>query len=198
MHDRNTRDIDDAAAERLWVRRIQAREAGWREMFGQLLARHHGALYRRCLAYLKHSDDAADAAQEALYRACRAIGSFNGDAAFRTWLFAIADNECHTLAHKRARLILVDDLDTTVRERGDAANVEDAGDSGLEWLVHRALGQMPLPAREVLQLRYFAELSIEDIARTLGIGVSATKMRLYRARDQAAALLQEQAFDCAA
>ena len=197
MHDNNSKRPSDQPADALLIARIQAREAGWKDLFGQLVKRHQAALYGRCLGYLKNPDDAADAAQDALLRAYRAIDSFKRDAAFRTWLFAIADNQCHTLARKRSRHVLDDGIDARVTaHRGDEAPVEPA--DNCDEVVHQALGQIAPIGRDVLHLRYFAELSIEEIAVTLGVGISAAKMRLYRAQDQVAALLETQALDYAA
>lgn len=197
MHDNNSKRPSDQAADGLLIARIQAREAGWKDLFGQLVQRHQSALYGRCLGYLKNPDDAADASQDALLRAYRAIDSFKGDAAFRTWLFAIADNQCHTLARKRSRHVVDGDIDARVHaHRGDEAAVEPA--VNCDEVVHQALGQITPIGRDVLHLRYFAELSIEEIAVTLGVGISAAKMRLYRAQDQVAALLETQTVDYAA
>jgi RNA polymerase sigma-70 factor (ECF subfamily) len=201
MHNDYSKPRNDASPECLLIERIQAREAGWEDLFGMLVARHQTALYGRCLAYLKNHDDAADASQETLFRAYRAIGSFKGDAAFRTWLFAIADNQCHTLARKRARHVIDENIEAMLQlHRGaETATAETMGEAAAmrRDLVHEALQQITPLGRDVLQLRYFAELSIEDIAATLGVGISATKMRLYRAQDQVAGLIQPPALDYA-
>ena len=65
-------------------------------------------------------------------------------------------------------------------------------------VVHQALAQITPLGRDVLQLRYFGDLSIEDIATTLGVGISAAKMRLYRAQEQVASLIRADALECAA
>ena len=180
------------------IKHLQSRRNECKTLFGQLVARHQSALYGRCLAYLRHPEDAADASQETLLRAYRAIDSFKGEAAFRTWLFAIADNQCHTLARKRARGRVDKHIESLVRVDQEVREQPPENGSICLDLIHGALLQIPQNGRDVLQLRYFADLSIEEIAATLGLGISAAKMRLYRAQDQIARLIDENAFTRAA
>lgn len=168
---------------------ILCQEAGWRDRLATLLGRHHEALLVRCRGYLKNREDAEDATQETELRAFRAIHSFRGDAAFRTWLFAIADRQCHTLAARRLRHMMdwhlraLIEIDECNRHRGVEV------DELVDRRVREVLGQLSESARDVLMLRFYRELSLEEVADTLRIGLSATKMRLYRALDQCAARL---------
>ena len=68
------------------VRRAQA---GDTDAFGELVERNRKAVFRAAVAALGSTTDADDVAQEAFVLAYRKIGSFRGDAAFRTWLLAI-------------------------------------------------------------------------------------------------------------
>ena len=86
--------------------RILGQQAGWRDMLSELLKRNRGALLARCHAYLRNREDAEDAAQETQLRAYRAIRTFRGESGFRTWLFAIADRQCHNLVYRRKRHLL--------------------------------------------------------------------------------------------
>lgn len=182
-------DISDAQL----IANIQRRDSGWRRSFDALVARHDAALFARCLRNLRHRDDAADAMQETLIRVFRAIGGFEGESAFRTWLFAIADNQCWSASRRRARHEL--DADTQNALRDYQESLQDAQmprhGSCDHDCVARALNQVQQVQRDVLQLRYFADLSLEEIADTLGVGLSATKMRLYRAHEQVARLVDE-------
>lgn len=173
--------------ERFLVARIQGRDIGWKQLFGQLVDGHVPAIRSRCLAYLQNADDAADATQEVLIRAFRAIDRFRCDASLRTWLFAIADNECHTLRLKRARYqSMPKELESSFEtpQTPTATPCQHAEDNS--ELVQWALQRIGPQNRDVLQLRYFADLSITDVATTLGISLSAAKMRLYRAQEQLA------------
>src|SRR5207244_1450305 len=74
---------------------LRAGQAGDQAALDQLLAPHERPLLALCRGILGHTEDAEDAAQEALFRALRALPRFRpGQAAFRTWLFRIAINVC--------------------------------------------------------------------------------------------------------
>jgi RNA polymerase sigma-70 factor (ECF subfamily) len=198
MHFDNSNKQQNEPTDAGLIERIQRRESNWRDLFGELVKRHQGAVYGRCMAYLRNAADADDALQETLFRAFRAIDSFKGDAAFRTWLFAIADNQCHTLARRRARQVLDEQARALVGLDHEAAAEPEDPAAGCEETVQAAMAQIAVKGRDVLQLRYFADLSLEEIAFTLGVGLSAAKMRLYRAQEQLAGLIGECAVDRAA
>lgn len=196
MQQNKTNDLAESDAERRLVARIQNRERGWEQLFDQLLAPHVPAVHARCQAYLRNAEDAADATQETLFRAFRAIDRFRGDAALRTWLFAIADNQCHTLARKRARYRLDPDLEPHLAQTLETADV--ARPQAEADLVQWGMSQIAPGGRDVLQLRYFADLPINEVATRLGIGLSAAKMRLYRAQEQLAGMIRPTLLDEAA
>src|SRR5438552_5037953 len=80
---------------------IQRGLTGDRSALDQLLGPHQQALVGLCYGILGHAQDAEDAVQETFLRALRALSSFRGEAAFRSWLFRIAINICST--KKRAQ-----------------------------------------------------------------------------------------------
>ncbi len=165
---------------------IQHRESGWQRALSVLLLRHHEGLLWHCQSRLGNKQDAEDAVQESILRAHRGMAGFKGDAAFRTWLHAIAEHQCNTLAVRRGRHLLADHL----RERivlHERLRLRQAPAVEHRQRVHETLAGLPQASRDVLMLRFFNELSIEQIAHTLGIGLSAAKMRLYRALEQFAA-----------
>jgi RNA polymerase sigma-70 factor (ECF subfamily) len=194
----NSKNPQYEPAEATVIERIQRREPNWHDLFGALVKRHQGAVHARCMAYLRNPADADDATQETLFRAFRAIDSFKGDAAFRTWLFAIADNQCHTLAHRRARQVPDDRARALVRLEHESPGESEGTNAGCAEMVRAAMAQVAAKGRDVLQLRYFAELSLEEIAFTLGVGLSAAKMRLYRAQEQLAGVISGYDMDRAA
>lgn len=165
--------------------RILRREAGWRDLLALLLHRHHRALVARCHGYLKNRADAEDAAQETELRVYRSIFRFRGDSTFRTWLFAIADRQCHDLSAKRMRHMLDGHLRALIEVHERNRQHSDFTDE-LRACVAETLSRLPEKERDVLVLRYHRELALEDIAGTLGIGLSAAKMRLYRALEKLA------------
>lgn len=176
------------------VQRIQQRRPKSRSVLNELLRRHHVNLLLRCHRYLRNWDDAEDAVQETELRMFRAIGAYKGEAAFRTWLYAIADNQCHTLMAKRMRNVLGEHLRALLQHAEETRKKSLQNQSeqiDLARLVERLLKSLPTPAAEILSLRFFYECSMEDIAQILGIGLSAAKMRLYRSLQLAETLFPD-------
>ncbi len=173
------------------VKLIHERAPAWQLALSVLLKRHHQALTNFCQNRLNNRQDAEDAVQETILRAYRSLHGFKGDAAFRTWLYAIAENQCRTLAVRRQRHVLSDHLRDMLALQKSLPQGEAT--RAVANQVSSTLKGMPEKSRDVLMLRFFRDLSIEQIAHTLGIGLSAAKMRLYRAQHQFAAEYQRAA-----
>ena len=168
---------------------ILERQEDWHELLAELLQRYRQTLLTRCYLYLKNRQDAEDAAQETELRVFRAIHGFRQESSFRTWLLAIADRQCHDLARQRARHLLSDHIrdlieihEQVLRHRVDSGEAHD--------LAHRAMARIRGRERDILMLRFYTDLSLRDIADHLGLGLSATKMRLYRALESFGAQLE--------
>ncbi len=159
---------------------LQARTGQTQTAFAALIGRYRADLLRRCNARLGNRADAEDAVQETLVRAFRGALRFRGDACFRTWLYAIADNQCNTLYRRRANRMLSDHVRALIALDYESHDEAARHDTGLIDTVRETLDELPHGASDVLLLRFYSDLSIEDIATTLGIGLSAAKMRLYR------------------
>ena len=184
MSQKHYQSIDD---QQLIAMIIQQR-GGWRDLLSSLLQRHHNALLTRCYVYLRNREDAEDATQETELRVFKAIRSFRGDSSFRTWLFAIGDRQCHDLVRKRRRQIIDDHLRALIEIHETTVNqIKHTTENNT--LVSQVLKAMPEQERDVIVLRYYLDLSLQEISSTLGIGLSATKMRLYRALDKFSDLL---------
>jgi RNA polymerase sigma-70 factor (ECF subfamily) len=180
--------VSQFVGEQELLENVLRQEAHWRDRLSSMLAQHHAALLARCYGYLKNREDAEDAVQETELRAFRSIHGFRGDCAFRTWLFAIADRQCWNLASRRSRYILDENMYDQMPSPDDGCD-RALEASEIQAVVARTLKTMPQNARDILILRFYKELSLADIAATLGLGLSATKMGLYRALDQLSAKL---------
>ena len=167
---------------------IIKQQVGWRDMLSTLLQRHHNALLTRCYLYLKNREDAEDAAQETELRVFRAIKNFRGDSSFRTWLFAIGDRQCYDLVQKRKRQMIDDHLRALIEIHEIHVN-KITTSTETNTVVEEALSRLHEQERDVIMLRYYMDLSLHDVSSTLGIGLSATKMRLYRALEKFILLL---------
>ena len=155
---------------------------GEREAFATLVERHQHAVYNLAYRMTGNAAEADDVAQEAFIRAYRKLAQFRTDGSFRNWVLGIGAN----LARNRFR-------QRTRREAAEQGHAEIAGIGGGEAAgadpdrreaLDRALMALPETTRLPVVLKYMEGLSIEDIARTLRIGLSAAKMRLVRGREE--------------
>jgi RNA polymerase sigma-70 factor (ECF subfamily) len=166
------------------LRAVRTRARGWESARSRLLERHGPAVYRRCLKRLRQVHDAEDAFQETMLRALRGMRRFEGRSGLRTWLFAIADNECSSFVHRARRHNHSEHLRRLLQIHEANLRREVVVDGEQRRAVSAALRNLSPNAREVLGLRFYREASLHEIAHILGISLSAAKMRLYRALDQ--------------
>jgi RNA polymerase sigma-70 factor (ECF subfamily) len=158
--------------------------AGERAAFDLLVARHGAALHRFALRQCRTERDAEDALQDGLLAAWRGAPSWRGDAAPRTWLFQVVLHACRRRGRRRAgepeRHEVVEEA-SAVSMPGPAAD-ERVSTLQAGQALREALAGLSDEAREVLLLRDVEELSGEEAAAVLGLGLPAMKSRLHRAR----------------
>jgi RNA polymerase sigma-70 factor (ECF subfamily) len=160
------------------VRRVLA---GDLSAFEGIVRRWQGPLVNMAYRFCRDRGRAEDMAQEAFLRAYRALARWNEDAAFSTWLFALAANlYCSELRRIPVRFLSL----------GDAIDppAASAASDGLDSLdrdraVRRAVHALPAKYREAMVLFYFHEMDIGATARSLGIPEGTVKARLSRGRD---------------
>ena len=175
----------------------QAEEIGWVEQalrgdqaaFGQLMHRYTGAVYNLAYRMLGSAQDAEDASQEIFLRAYTRLSSFDRSRRFSTWLLTIGSNYCiDRLRRRRFAWLTLDDVAYTVpsSERGPERS---AIESERRDRIQAALRRLPDNYRLVLVLRYWHDMSYDEIAHATGLTESALKTRLHRARHMLAEAL---------
>lgn len=161
---------------------VKAKGAHDDRPFATLYERHHRMVWSVCHRYLRDPQDAEDLMQEVFVRAYRGLQDFEGRSSLRTWLYRIAVNSCHNeFRRRRRRPALVErpleELTAQLIEGGRTADpVPEAG------RVLEAMATLAEADRQILILRELEGLRYDEIAQRLALGVSATKMRLHRAR----------------
>lgn len=176
--------------EQIWVQ--QALE-GDRQAFSRLVAAYQRPVFNLTYRMLGNPEEAEDAAQETFLRAYSRLHQYNSRHKFSTWIFSIANNHCiDRLRKRRATSVSIDDNPVLQNLEGNAPMPEGtamAHERAEE--VQALLAKIDPDYRTPLILRYWEELSYEEIAETMGITISAVKSRLFRARQKMAALYQE-------
>ncbi len=173
--------------ERVWLE--QAIE-GDKAAFGKLIEAFQGPVYNLAYRMLNNSGEAEEAAQEAFVRAWTKLNMYDPKRKFSTWLLSITSNYCIDQIRKRRALLLSIDEPlpphpalTSDKAKGPEAQMAS---SEQQDLVQGLLQELPEEYRTAVILRYWQEMSYEEIAETTGSTISAIKSRLFRARKQLA------------
>ncbi|HEY6271638.1 MAG TPA: sigma-70 family RNA polymerase sigma factor [Terriglobales bacterium] len=123
---------------------------------------------------------AEEMAQEAFLRAYRALDQWRRDAAFSTWLFALATNLYRSeLRRIPARIVSLEDVAELRDSRAFESGLED---KDRNRAVRRAVFALPLKYREALILFYFHGMDVAAAAQSLGLPEGTVKARLFRGR----------------
>ena len=158
------------------------------EAFGDLVARHSRLVYRTLVAIVGNVEEAQDAMQDTFLKAFEHIGDFQHRSKFSTWLVSIATNTALTRLRERKHLECLDDAGGEEEFRPRQVRAWEADPEQLysqaerRRLVESGLMKVPSKYRVVLVLRDIEQLSAEEAATALGLGIPALKARLFRAR----------------
>jgi RNA polymerase sigma-70 factor, ECF subfamily len=174
---------------------IARAQKGDRSAFAALLRDHQDEVYTLARRLVGDPHLASDVAQEAMIRAWRALPRFRGDARLSTWLYRITVNTAWThkkRAKRHHEASLEDHLD--IPAPIDSGHPEIAGEIlELRERLRLALDHLPDAQREVVVLKDIYGWSHAEIAESMGISVTAAKVRLHRARARLAKDLEETA-----
>jgi RNA polymerase sigma-70 factor (ECF subfamily) len=168
--------------ERELVTRAQAGDV---EAFERLAGAHTDRLYAVALRLVGDRGDAEDVVQEALLRAWRGIGRFQGRSLFFTWLYRIAVNEANRALERRSRrgrALEVDEESVQLPAPADQEPANRVEHQELQEALGRAIATLPVPHRAALVLRDIEGFSTHRAAEIAGVGEAAFKSRLYQAR----------------
>ena len=154
---------------------VQEALAGDQHSFMLLVEPLLPAAYHLAVGMLRSESDAEDAVQESVLKAWRNFGRFRRGSDLRPWLFTIVANQCRD--QRRSRWWSVIRRSDAPDDVVDATSTVDPAAVDLR----RALYRLTHDERFVLILRYYLDLSYEEVAQTLGISAKAAKSRTYRA-----------------
>ena len=163
--------------------------AGNVDAFENIVRRWQNPLINLAYRFCRDRGRSEDLAQEAFLRAYRALGQWRKDAAFSTWLFALATNLYRSeLRRIPAGLVSIDDVSEPQDPRVEDGVLE-AEDRGRT--IRRAVLTLPTKYREALNLFYFHEMDVPAAAQSLGLPEGTVKARLFRGRELLRGKLKE-------
>jgi RNA polymerase sigma-70 factor (ECF subfamily) len=160
---------------------IKAVAGGDRNAMHALYARHNLKVYRFILQLIKDPSLAEDLLSEVFLDVWRQAAAFKAKSQVSTWLLAIARNKAISAMQRRRDEQLDEDVLATVEDPADNPQTLAENDSRAA-IVQKCLSQLSPAHREVLELVYYHEKSIDEIAEITGIPASTVKTRAFYAR----------------
>lgn len=172
---------------------------GDQNAYKELMNRYRNSIFHMMLKMVKSREDADDLTLEAFGKAFNKLPSYAPRYAFSTWLFKIAINNCiDHIRKKRLKLLSIDD---PIEPGGDADYSDNIRSTTLDpeekfirdqkvRLMRTVLSELSHKYRLMIELRFFEELSYEEIATELEIPLGTVKAQLFRAKEILFNLLQ--------
>ena len=172
---------------------VKKSQLGDKSAFEELVKRHQDLVFSLSFKLTGNRELANDVAQESFIRAWKAIEKFRGDSTFGTWIYRITVNTAWTLRKKAKKHYSLNIEDTqepvVIDEKKDPELV--AINSDLSVVLRKALNQIPLEQRIIVELKNIEGRSHKEIADYLDISVTAAKVRLHRAHQKLRNILEE-------
>ena len=160
--------------------------AGDAEAWGDLYRQYAPAIFRFCRRAMPTKEDAEDATTEIFMKVKQKLGTYDASRPFTAWLYKVASNHCWDMLRRRKirQDLETGDVETLPLEHPDPSQLERLQEEHTGKQVRAGLAKLPDRARMALVLRYFGEMSYDEIADTLGVRRAFVGVLLLRARHQ--------------
>jgi RNA polymerase sigma-70 factor (ECF subfamily) len=162
------------------------------QAFTELMDRYKDSIYFMLLKMVNNKDDAEDLTIEAFGKAFNRLNQYTPNYAFSTWLFKIATNNCIDFIRKKKKNVLSID-NRFENEDGDSLMIElkssgrDPEQEAMREqkikLMREVVTKLKPRYQKLVELRYFKELSYEEISNELDLPLGTVKAQLFRARE---------------
>jgi len=184
---RQTSDTSDVAL-------IRSIAEGDKHAMQILFARHNVRVFRFLFRFVKDESAAEDLVSEVFLDVWRKAGGYQGRSQVTTWLLAIARNKALSALQRRSNEELDEHAAAALEDPQDGPEVTLQNRQKAEVLLN-CLRQLSLAHREVIDLVYYHEKSIDEVAEITGVPQNTVKTRMFYARKQIAELMALQGID---
>ena len=155
-----------------------------------LFARHRTLVYRWLYRFVGNETVAEDLLSDVFFDVWQQAGRFEGRSAVTTWLLSIARFKALSARRRRTHAPLDETIETTVADSADDPEIALQKKSRSE-LLRQAVMKLSPDHREIIDLVYYHEQSVDDCALILGIPAATVKTRMFYARKKLAELVKE-------
>ena len=159
-----------------------------------LFARHHVRVYRFVLRLVRNEATAEDLISEVFLDVWRQAGKFEGRSAVSTWMLSIARFKALSALRRKPEQELDDKTAEQIEDHADNPEVA-LSKKDKAAVLRQALSKLSAEHREIVDLVYYHEKSVEEVAGIVGIPEATVKTRMFYARKKLSALLKEQGID---
>jgi RNA polymerase sigma-70 factor, ECF subfamily len=173
---------------------IRSIAAGDKHAMQILFARHNVRVFRFLVRFVGDKSAAEDLVSEVFFDVWRQAGRFQGRSQVTTWLLAIARNKALSALQRRSNEELDEHAAAALEDPQDGPEVTLQNRQKAEVLLN-CLRQLSLAHREVIDLVYYHEKSIDEVAEITGIPQNTVKTRIFYARKRIAELMTVQGID---
>lgn len=149
----------------------------------QLIRKYQKFVFAVALRYVGSYDDAEDLTQEVFIKALYNLHKFNQNSSLKTWLYRITVNTCLSFIRKKKLMsfLRIDDNNDVIKKQKDFSPEQYYLGNELERRFLLELTKLPEKQRETFALRYFDNLSYEEISKLLGTSVGGLKANYFQA-----------------
>lgn len=173
---------------------IERIKAGDQLALKTLYARHHVKIFRFAMRILRSESNAEDVVSEVFLDVWRRAANFEGRSEASTFLLSVARNKAYSLLRKRRDAELDDEQAGQIEDSADtpeaALQKKNKGE-----LLRACLGRLSPEHREVMDLVYYHDKSVEEVAAIVGIPEGTVKTRMFHARKKLAELAKAAGID---
>ena len=162
------------------------------QAYTELMDRYKDSIYFMLLKMVNNKDDAEDLTIEAFGKAFNRLTQYTPNYAFSTWLFKIATNNCIDFIRKKKKNVLSidnrfeneegDSLMIELKSTGRNPEQEAMRDQKIK-LMREVVTKLKPRYQKLVELRYFKELSYDEISTELDLPLGTVKAQLFRARE---------------
>ena len=165
---------------------IARARAGDAEAWGQLYREYAPAIFRFCRRAMPTREDAEDATMEIFMKLKGKLGQYDTTRSFTAWLYKVAANHCWDILRRRRirQDKETEDVDSMPLEHPEPSQLEKLIEQRSSEEVRKALEKMGARARMALVMRYYSDMSYDEIADALGVRRAFVGVVLLRARHE--------------
>ena len=191
LHESRDLSANPATSDEVLIGRIAN---GDRLAMQVLFARHHVRVFRFVLRLVRNEATAEDLISEVFLDVWRQAGKFEGRSAVSTWLLSIARFKALSVLRRKPELELDEETAEAIEDTSDTPDVTLEKKQKAD-IIRKCLSGLSNEHREIVDLVYYHEKSVEEVAEIVGIPEATVKTRMFYARKKLAELLKAQGIE---